>query len=67
MAAEEQVLEADGTNEPTYVIVEDGKLSGLKTHRMNGIQLQWRLEKIIELLNDGMRFRHMKKVEGTKQ
>ena len=67
MEAEEQVLGADGTNEPTYVIVEDGKLSGLITHRMNGIQLKWRLEKIIELLNDGMRFRLMKKAEALKQ
>ena len=67
MDGEEQVLEADGTNEPTYVIVEDGKFSGLKTHRMNGVQLEWRLEKIIELLNDGMRYRKMKRAEKPKE
>jgi hypothetical protein len=61
MPEEEKILADDGSNEPTYAITSDGQVIGIRTKRINGVERVWKLDDIIRLLDDGMRFRQMRK------
>jgi len=59
MGVEEKMLASDGSNEPTYAITDDGQIIGITTKRITGLERKWKLDDIIRLLDDGMRFRQM--------